>query len=217
MARASTVSATYGEVGLQTFVQMTTQETSGTSLQEGIRWSRVTRVITTVAQVTRVRGFIANQRPQTIARCEDSGASRNSKGLLQLCSLLGLLMFAIPVPMIIIGSLFFRECPAQVLIPPYLIVSGSFTLMLLIQCSCPESSNACYKCFSVINTIGFMASHISGAIWVFLLKDADTKDHLSPRYCNQIVYTSAQCFAGTGVSIIALAIIYICFIEPCRR
>ncbi|XP_064481810.1 uncharacterized protein LOC135394774 isoform X2 [Ornithodoros turicata] len=194
MARASTVSATYGEVGLQTFVQMTTQETSGTSLQEGIRWSRVTRVITTVAQVTRVRGFIANQRPQTIARCEDSGASRNSK-----------------------GSLFFRECPAQVLIPPYLIVSGSFTLMLLIQCSCPESSNACYKCFSVINTIGFMASHISGAIWVFLLKDADTKDHLSPRYCNQIVYTSAQCFAGTGVSIIALAIIYICFIEPCRR
>ncbi|XP_064481811.1 uncharacterized protein LOC135394774 isoform X3 [Ornithodoros turicata] len=161
MARASTVSATYGEVGLQTFVQMTTQETSGTSLQEGIRWSRVTRVITTVAQVTRVRGFIANQRPQTIARCEDSGASRNSKGLLQLCSLLGLLMFAIPVPMIIIGSLFFRECPAQVLIPPYLIVSGSFTLMLLIQCSCPESSNACYKCFSVINTIGFMASHIS--------------------------------------------------------
>ncbi|XP_064481808.1 uncharacterized protein LOC135394773 [Ornithodoros turicata] len=169
----------------------------------------VTRGLSRVVRVTQIRRIVGVQSVEAVENQEDDCASCCKATFLLL---LALVLVAVSLSMIIIGSLYFNECPAQKNIPIYLVVAGVVLLLVFLSPCChSESWESCYICFLGLACLFLMAWSIAGAVWVFNVERVDTNDPLSAHYCNHIVYTSAKYFAGIG----AVLIIALCCCRCC--
>ncbi|XP_041034895.1 transmembrane protein 272-like isoform X2 [Carcharodon carcharias] len=114
---------------------------------------------------------------------------------------------------ITMGTVYLNSCTEQYLIPIYLIVSGSFTLFLLmislIPCAPNDESNnlnlhkvgrVCERLVSLFSTIWF----ITGSVWIYSIYEPDYIDKASPHYCDKNLYLFA--FSVTTANYIILTI-----------
>ncbi|KAH9489786.1 hypothetical protein Btru_036549 [Bulinus truncatus] len=111
--------------------------------------------------------------------------------------LIGILM-AVPVSMIVMGALYKNDCPAEHMIPIYLIVAGSFgsakTLFSLFQrCRMSEEEREeDQKRVNPLETIVscfLLAWFITGCVYIYRIKaEVDFTDTSSEHYCNETLY-----------------------------
>ncbi|XP_046551967.1 transmembrane protein 272-like isoform X1 [Haliotis rubra] len=110
---------------------------------------------------------------------------------------------AIPVGMIVIGSIHLNHCPAENLIPVFLLVGGSVwtiqcTVALVQTCCCPNSKETkgeeekkkLHPFEALVNT--FMACwFMAGTVWVYRTYGNFDSDPKSGNYCDHTLYSFA--------------------------
>ncbi|XP_064481802.1 transmembrane protein 272-like [Ornithodoros turicata] len=165
----------------------------------------VTRVLSRVVRVTEVRRIVGVQRLQTIEN-PGNGCALFCKAMVTVfCLLLALAVLAAALSMIIIGSLYFNECPAENKIPIYLVVAGVVLLLVfLISCFKPKYLESLSAYVVVLCLFFLMGWSIAGIVWVINVQHMDFNEPLSPHYCNRMVYKATTYSAGIGASIAIL-------------
>ncbi|XP_043539418.1 transmembrane protein 272-like isoform X1 [Chiloscyllium plagiosum] len=98
---------------------------------------------------------------------------------------------------ITIGSIYLGSCTKQYLIPIYLIVTGSCSLLFLIISSIPQTSNES----DILNKFSRFCKHfeslfsfiwlITGSVWIYSIYQPDYIDKASPNYCDKTLYLFA--------------------------
>ncbi|BFZ06602.1 hypothetical protein BsWGS_09641 [Bradybaena similaris] len=121
--------------------------------------------------------------------------------------LLTMLMF-IPISKIIIGAIFFDECPAEPFIPIYLVVGGTVACIRDIINMCVRATltdEKYYKYDVPITLLAFIYTmaefgwFVYGSVYVFLLVDKfQWKDKSAKDYCSYMLYLYA--FVLTAMS-----------------
>lgn len=123
---------------------------------------------------------------------------------------LGILL-AVPISMIVIGTIYLHDCPAERMIPIYLIVAGCFGLVsgLISLCKSvnsrdnPDNSSSTLGPEQLINTFLF-AWFIAGNVWVYGKYNSwQRSDTTLTTYCDPTLYyfsfwiiTSSYIIAG---------------------
>jgi len=125
-------------------------------------------------------------------------------------------MLVLPISMIVIGSMYLKDCTIQRYIPIYLIVGGVFTFIRQFssllqrgknQRSGETENNAKPNPLGGIIDCFLMAWFIAGNVWVYSIFDTvDTIDTTSVNYCNPTVYfftfgviTATYILMGLGI------------------
>jgi len=136
------------------------------------------------------------------------------------CTIACSITIVIPVAMIVIGSVYFHECPAEPYIPIFLIVGGSFSVFkyligVLTRVRRAETGNEqdpqpTHPVQSLI-TFFLCGWFITGCVWVYRIYWPNTYPSSSSDldYCNSVVYifsfwliTTAYIFLGLFTSCI---------------
>jgi len=136
------------------------------------------------------------------------------------CTIACSITIVIPVCMIVIGSVYFHDCPAEPYIPIFLIVGGSFSVFkyligVLSRVRRAETGNEqdpqpTHPVQSLI-TFFLCGWFITGCVWVYRVywPDTDPTAEGTPQYCNPVVYifafwliTTAYIFLGLFTSCI---------------
>lgn len=130
------------------------------------------------------------------------------------------LLFAIPVTMIIIGSIHFNDCKLQRLIPIWLIVSGFLTIIKNISTLIERiksqddgrTGNKILNIFDSLLTILIVVWFICGNIWTYSnYRKVQTVDTSRDDYCHSIVYY----FTFWIITSIYILIVLACLIFCC--
>ncbi|XP_064608113.1 transmembrane protein 272-like [Liolophura sinensis] len=110
---------------------------------------------------------------------------------------------ALPIAMIVIGSMYLHDCPVERYIPIYLVVGGSFGLFYFFISLCnrakskrdgEESDDSPAPCLSTILCLVSCfttAWFIAGNVWVYRTYSIWSADPVSKNYCNQTLYLFA--------------------------
>ncbi|XP_064481806.1 uncharacterized protein LOC135394772 isoform X1 [Ornithodoros turicata] len=109
----------------------------------------------------------------------------------RLAIAVALVVFAVALPMVVIGSVYFNECPAEKSIPIYLIVAGVVLLLMFL-----------------------------GILLVVInVQHMDFNDSLSPHYCNRVVCISTATYSAVVGASSAVFLWYCdcCFPKVCQR
>jgi len=104
---------------------------------------------------------------------------------------------AIPVSMIVMGAIYKDDCPAERMIPIYLIVGGSFgaakNLFSVIQ-RCrkkqeerEEEQGKVHPLEGLVNCFMF-AWFIAGCVWIYRTTDRNPDDPTAANYCDATLY-----------------------------
>jgi len=134
------------------------------------------------------------------------------------CTIACSITIVIPVCMIVIGSVYFHDCPAEPYIPIFLIVGGSFSVFkyligVLSRVRRAETGNEqdpqpTHPVQSLI-TFFLCGWFITGCVWVYRVYWPDTTAEGTAQYCNPVVYifafwliTTAYIFLGLFTSCI---------------
>ncbi|ELT94021.1 hypothetical protein CAPTEDRAFT_222815 [Capitella teleta] len=114
------------------------------------------------------------------------------------CTICVGLVLALPVSMIVIGAIYFDDCPREKYISLYLIVGGSFGV--LKNCSNlfqrfknrengNEDENAKSNPFDGTINCFLVAWFIAGNVWVYrIYSEIDLHDPSSQSYCHPVLY-----------------------------
>uniref|UniRef100_H2ZX55 Uncharacterized protein n=1 Tax=Latimeria chalumnae TaxID=7897 RepID=H2ZX55_LATCH len=110
-----------------------------------------------------------------------------------------LLMSAIPIASIAIGVVYLDSCPAQKLIPIYLIVSGSIFLFFLfasfIPCGNEDEPSQTWTpsgvCCGILMLFQFCWFIAVGNVWIYSIYQPDYISTMSLRYCHRVLYLYA--------------------------
>lgn len=130
------------------------------------------------------------------------------------------ILFAIPVTMIVIGSIHFNDCKLQLLIPIWLIVSGFLTIIKNISTLIERiknqddarTGNKILSIFDSLLTILIVVWFICGNIWTYSnYRKVQTVDASKDNYCHSIVYY----FTFWIITSIYILIVLACFIFCC--
>ncbi|XP_070552910.1 uncharacterized protein [Ptychodera flava] len=121
-----------------------------------------------------------------------------------------ILLLVLAIPMVCVGGIYIQECPAEPLIPVYLIVNGSLLFSAIIVVCCygfcedrwdkrhgerlrsretwknGEGGTSTYMLPSIIFIVCFIW-YILGNIWIYSASPPD-QDPNSPRYCQKTLY-----------------------------
>eukprot|EP00095_Tigriopus_kingsejongensis_P005909 maker-scaffold392_size185621-snap-gene-0.19 protein:Tk05909 transcript:maker-scaffold392_size185621-snap-gene-0.19-mRNA-1 annotation:"hypothetical protein L798_03698" len=137
------------------------------------------------------------------------------------CTIACSITVIIPVCMIVIGSIYFDECPAEPSIPVFLIVGGSFSVFKYLlgvitrvgrgdteeehRTPPAQSLISCFLC-------GWF---ITGCVWVYgiykpIMDEAHRGD---PNYCNVTVYTFSFWLITTAYIFLGFLTSCICFVN----
>jgi len=136
------------------------------------------------------------------------------------CTIACSITIVIPVTMIVIGSVYFHECPAEPYIPIFLIVNGSFSVLKFLigamtrvrraETGNDQDPQPTHPVQSLI-TFFLCGWFITGCVWVYRIYWPRTEPN-SPtdlNYCNSVVYlfsfwliTTAYIFLGLFTSCI---------------
>ncbi|XP_045204660.1 transmembrane protein 272-like [Mercenaria mercenaria] len=114
------------------------------------------------------------------------------------CTIMLAVVMAIPVAMIVMGAIHKDDCPAERMIPIYLIVGGSFGIVknlssLLQRCKNKDEEdgdekNAKTNPFDATLNCFLFAWFIAGNVWVYRTKDEWTSDSMADNYCDPSLY-----------------------------
>jgi len=146
-------------------------------------------------------------------------------------SVVGLLCIAIaqaiPIAMIVIGSIYVHDCPRERFIPIYLIVGGCAVILASLIKGIRQHAfkkdeaeedkitkeDAKRSCLESLLMLFCLAWFIAGSVWIYRIhKDFDSDDSESEMYCHPVLYWFA--FWMTTIQYIILAIclpFLICF------
>lgn len=137
------------------------------------------------------------------------------------CTIACSITIVIPVAMIVIGSVYFNDCPAEPYIPIFLIVGGTFSTFKYIirvltrvrrvetnaDLQDPEPTHPAQS----LITFFLCGWFITGCVWVYRIywPKSQAIDELDKDYCNRVVYvfsfwliTTAYIFLGLLTSCI---------------
>ncbi|XP_078527412.1 transmembrane protein 272-like [Lissotriton helveticus] len=96
---------------------------------------------------------------------------------------------------ITVGSVYFHDCPAQYLIPYYLIISGVSSLLLLIPSILPcrnrEEPSILVNVFHSIFGLFQLAFFIAGNVWIYSIYAPNYTDPTAANYCHKGLYLYA--------------------------
>lgn len=141
-----------------------------------------------------------------------------------VCSLPVLLAVAcalaiLPICMIVIGSVYLKDCPTEPLIPIYLIVAGA--VMVLTGCCSTSQADEQNRAKRRVNVAGILfnifnlAWFIFGSVVVFRAYKPSF-DEKSENYCHKTVYLFAFVILVIEYAFVCLSIIYIIMWGCCR-
>ncbi|XP_064483289.1 transmembrane protein 272-like [Ornithodoros turicata] len=157
-------------------------------------------LVRTITWATRVRQF------RELLHLREHMADPDSDTMAPLiCSVLRFftltLGLGISSSMVIAGLLYIDECPVEKYIPIYMIVAGtSVLLMFLLPMFCVKSDDSIASRWvlrAIVILSAFMTGWtIAGAFWVNTTQHIDTKDPVSPLYCNQTLFYVAKAVTG---------------------
>ncbi|KAL4230548.1 hypothetical protein ACF0H5_010929 [Mactra antiquata] len=116
------------------------------------------------------------------------------------CTIMLAVIMAVPVAMIVIGALHKDACPAERMIPIYLIVGGSFGILknlssLIQRCKNKneedgDEKNAKTNPFDATLNCFLFAWFIAGNVWVYRTTDRSL-DPTASNYCDETLYLFA--------------------------
>ncbi|XP_061090420.1 transmembrane protein 272-like isoform X2 [Conger conger] len=113
-----------------------------------------------------------------------------------------LLMCALPIAQIAIGAVFLRDCPQQHYIPIYLLVLGTFALLLgvlsCLPCAREPEDGGNSTLSTICNVWNSMVSFflfcwfIAGNVWIYSIYPANyNQTQPNMPYCNRTLYLFA--------------------------
>jgi len=134
------------------------------------------------------------------------------------CTIACSITVVIPFCMIVIGSVYFHDCPAEPYIPIFLIVGGSFSAFKYFigvlsrvrraETGSEQDPQPTHPVQSLI-TFFLCGWFITGCVWVYRIYWPDTQLAGTEHYCNPVVYlfafwliTTAYIFLGLFTSCI---------------
>ncbi|KAM3924269.1 transmembrane protein 272-like [Leptodactylus fuscus] len=108
------------------------------------------------------------------------------------------ILVGINISSIVIGVIYFNDCPGQPLIPYYLIVSGGASLLYLFMTCLPcidsdrvTTINLANLCAQGLMILFLFAFFIVGNVWVYSLYNEPWNDPRSPSRCQRVLYLYA--------------------------
>ncbi|KAH3692269.1 transmembrane protein 272-like isoform X3 [Dreissena polymorpha] len=114
------------------------------------------------------------------------------------CTIMLAFVLAIPITMIVMGAIHKNDCPAERMIPIYLIVGGSFGIIknlssLLQRCMNKDDEdrdekNAKTNPFDATLNLFLFAWFIAGNVWIYRTHDEWSKDPTHANYCEPSLY-----------------------------
>ncbi|XP_046374188.1 transmembrane protein 272-like isoform X1 [Haliotis rufescens] len=137
-----------------------------------------------------------------------------------------MISLVLPFAMVAMGTIHMDNCPAEKYIPIYLIVGGSFTILVvavrvLVKICCSGEGNTfLFDLISIIINLVlglFMfAWFIAGSVWIYGLHTKyDPTDKTAANYCDNTFYLFA--FWCTTASYILIAVMVFIACCCCRK
>ncbi|XP_063054123.1 transmembrane protein 272-like [Engraulis encrasicolus] len=112
-----------------------------------------------------------------------------------------LIMMAIPIAEVVIGSMYLESCPVQKFIPIYLVVKGTFTVSLtLLSClpctQAPEDGSqttlsSVWRSVSYIVFLFLFCWFIAGNVWIYANYGPNYDNPAAADYCHKTLYLFA--------------------------
>ncbi|ESN93316.1 hypothetical protein HELRODRAFT_186116 [Helobdella robusta] len=131
-------------------------------------------------------------------------------------------LLAIPVSMIVVGTLYLQQCKRQPYIPIYLVVGGCFgvvkNVLNLIQswvngCGHRTKEDVKTNPLAVVLSWFLLAWFITGSVWIYrIYNDFDIQDETSNRYCHPTLYLYSFWITTVTYAFTALACFGFCVI-----
>ncbi|KAI0222469.1 hypothetical protein LSAT2_026299 [Lamellibrachia satsuma] len=133
-------------------------------------------------------------------------------------------MLAVPISMVVIGSIYLGQCPQKHYIPIYLIVTGAFGILKILlnigQCvKAPVDEEGDDENVTRLNQYGDVLSSvlvscfIAGNVLIYCIyNDFDSLDATSPKYCQPTLYW----FAFWMTNAANILILSLCCCCSCR-
>ncbi|XP_063302064.1 transmembrane protein 272-like [Pelobates fuscus] len=128
----------------------------------------------------------------------------------------------IHITSIVLGALFIKDCPGQPLIPYYLIVwgSGSILLLCLTCLPCgdgrePPRISLATLCAQGVLFLFLFSFFIAGNVWIYSLYPESWDSPESPKQCNRVLYLYAFwittiCHICLMLLVLGLLCVFIC-------
>ncbi|KAG8181406.1 hypothetical protein JTE90_023569 [Oedothorax gibbosus] len=112
---------------------------------------------------------------------------RSSCRPIVLSSLCFAALSIVPIAMVVIGSLYLKECPVQPYIPIYLVVGGAFGIFYnFISVYRRNTKSVSYNVFDGIMNLFFVIWFIIGCVWVYSIKHVEFYVTTDSDYCHHM-------------------------------
>ncbi|XP_060606648.1 transmembrane protein 272-like isoform X2 [Ruditapes philippinarum] len=162
---------------------------------------------------------------QTAKDQSDGNIDFGKKFCFILCGSIGCtiamgVFLAIPIAMIVMGAIHLNDCPAERMIPIYLIVGGSFGILknlLSIGQRCKnrdeeDSDEKNTKPNPVDGIVGcfLLAWFIAGNVWVYRTHNEWSKDSSADNYCDPTLYWFAFWIVTSTYIILGVVLCLVC-------
>ncbi|KAI0234079.1 hypothetical protein LSAT2_015710, partial [Lamellibrachia satsuma] len=116
------------------------------------------------------------------------------------CTIVVALVLAVPISMIVMGSIYLGQCPREHYIPIYLIVAGAFGILknlsnivqrvkARVDDEGDDENVTKSNPFDGILNCFLLAWFIAGNVWIYrIYNDFDSVDETSSMYCQPTLY-----------------------------
>ncbi|XP_072255496.1 transmembrane protein 272-like [Pyxicephalus adspersus] len=130
------------------------------------------------------------------------------------------LLFGINVANIVLGAIYFHDCPGQYLIPYYLIISGAAGILFLcltcLPCGDgrePPTTSLPTLCAQGLMILFMFAFFITGNVWIYSLYNEPWDSPTDPKRCNRVLFLYAFWITNVSYMFIAILIlVYLCLL-----
>lgn len=192
---------------------------------EGFSIIRVYRQITVRHNIVNQESTETTSLTQAEEEDDDETEGRENKDRIWNAIIL-LILYAMGLTSIIIGSLHLNDCPIQKHLPRSLAVFGGLLITIrLIKCVydfrsvCDDfikTEDEAPECLSILEIFFIIAAAgavIAMAICVFTIKPTtNPDDHLLPNYCDYVLYNSSWYLSIVGLIIFVTPVLCACCI-----
>ncbi|CAL4099256.1 unnamed protein product [Meganyctiphanes norvegica] len=127
------------------------------------------------------------------------------------------ILFAIPMSMICLGGIKWYDCPTQDgFIPIWLVVAGSFLIVLIFQglkCLIQENPSVCWGYPLTLNIIFHFTWFIVGCIWIYGAYPTHYDESQNPNYCDYTLYMYSFWLLNlTWISLFFIIVTYVLYL-----